>query len=284
MKATKKIAALALAATAMLGATGCQSVEDAVTDAATNAAQSAAESMISKGKNAAGEALGAGKSKGEDDPGSGSSNGASFDSTGYKGDDAATVLASLDTYDGSKASGYSGKRKALFGDWMDLDGNGCDSREDTLLTHMQDVKNLDGNKCKIAAGHMVDPYSGKTLQVTFGPSNYGVKDIQIDHIVSLSNAWDSGAHTWQGDDLRYQIANDPLNLIPTDGALNQDKSDKSFDEWQAPADSGNCLIAAHQIAVKQKYDLAVTESEREALGEAVQSCEITHLPTGAPQW
>ena len=280
MKTLKKITAGITLTLAAMTATGCQTIQSTVESTATEAASSATDALLDEGKAKIDSMLDKGKDALSEAVGGASSSDASFDGSSYTGMDAMEALNALDTYNGAKAAGYSGEREALFGSWMDFDKDGCDTRDETLIAAMPDAEV--NAKCRVLSGTMVDPYTGKTISAT--TADEVSKNIQIDHIVALSNAWDSGAHAWASPDMRYQIANDPLNLAPTASKVNQDKSDDSFDEWQAPSDSGNCLIAAHQIAVKSKYDLAVTNAERAALSDAVSTCGITNLPVGAPAW
>ncbi len=159
--------------------------------------------------------------------------------------------------------------RAEFGErWADTDRNGCDTRNDILARDLDNVR-LRSDGCLVDSGRLVDPYTGAAIDFSRGPVSS--EEVQIDHVVSLSNAWRSGAYQW---DLvkREEFANDPLNLLAVDGQANMDKGSLAADEWLPPEASYHCEFVARQITVKSKWGLAVTESEREALAEVLLDC------------
>jgi hypothetical protein len=100
----------------------------------------------------------------------------------------------------------------------------------------------------------------------------GNRKIEIDHVVSLHDAWNAGAHDWKSAK-RQKFANDFMNLEAIDTESNGDKSDHAFDEWR-PADPEDvCWFAARQVTIKKRYRLAVTTSERETLIGELQLCD-----------
>ena len=117
--------------------------------------------------------------------------------------------------------------RANFGaTWFDVDHNGCDTRNDILKRDL--TFKLFSTKCIVTAGILKDVYSGKTIVFKRGTTTSS--KVQIDHIVPLANAWQTGAKQLsQGQ--RTAFANDPLNLQAVDGVLNQQKSDKDASQW-----------------------------------------------------
>jgi hypothetical protein len=102
--------------------------------------------------------------------------------------------------------------------------------------------------------------------------------VQIDHVVALSNAWQTGAQ--QLDTVaRERFANDPLNLMATEGAVNQSKGDGDAATWLPPARGFRCAYVARQVAVKVKYRLWVTTAERDAIARVLSACPGQELPT-----
>ena len=95
--------------------------------------------------------------------------------------------------------------------------------------------------------------------------------MQIDHVVALSNAWQTGAQNLSAD-ARYALATDPLNLVAAGSAANQDKSDGDASEWLPPNRAFQCEYVARQIAVKYKYHLWVTEPEHAAMITVLTDC------------
>lgn len=171
-----------------------------------------------------------------------------------------------------KAKSYNPTyKRSAFGDpWEDIDKNGCDTRNDILHRDLfQQVTSFEKGPCIIVSGKLLDPYTNKTINFTRGSSTSIL--VQIDHVVSLSNAWQTGAYKLS-ETQRTELANDPQNLVTTSGKVNQLKSDKDASSWEPENQSFQCSYAALTIAVKKKYKLWVTKSEKTALSKLLQSC------------
>ena len=185
-------------------------------------------------------------------------------------DDALTVLNSLSVKGRAAKTGYT---RAQFTHWSDLDRNGCDARNDTLKRDLTEVIYKAGTRdCKVISGLLLDPYSGKVITFSSTKSN-----IDIDHVVALSNAWQTGA-AYFDKTKRQQIANDPLNLLAVDFSLNRQKGDGDAATWLPPLKSYRCDYVARQIAVKAKYGLWVTQPEKSAIIKLLEKCEGQKLP------
>ncbi|MGQ1797423.1 excalibur calcium-binding domain-containing protein [Kocuria oceani] len=168
-------------------------------------------------------------------------------------------------------------REGLFGGWIDADGDCEDTRQEILNRDLDDVVSADG--CTVDSGVLdPDPYTATTIDFVRGPATSS--DVQIDHVVSLGNAWITGARNLSADE-RVELANDPLNLLAVDGPTNQAKSDKAADAWLPPNVDFRCEFVAIQIAVKAKYELWVTAPEKTAMTEVLAGCAGQELPTGA---
>lgn len=149
--------------------------------------------------------------------------------------------------------------------WKDVDHNGCDTRNDILNRDLT-VKEM-RNSCVITAGQLADPYSGKRI-------DFRKKDaskVQIDHVVALENAWQSGAYNLTQED-REALANDPDNLLAVNGHDNMAKGSKSADQWMPPNNAYACTYASKQVQIKNRYALTVTSSEKQALADALATC------------
>jgi hypothetical protein len=185
-------------------------------------------------------------------------------------DDALTVLNSLSVKGRAAKTGYT---RAQFTHWSDLDRNGCDARNDTLKRDLTEVIYKAGTRdCKVISGLLLDPYSGKVI--TFSSTK---STIDIDHVVALSNAWQTGA-AYFDKTKRQQIANDPLNLLAVNFSLNRQKGDGDAATWLPPLKSYRCEYVARQIAVKAKYLLWVTAAEKDAKTKILEKCEGQKLP------
>ena len=167
----------------------------------------------------------------------------------------------------------TGYDRSSFSHWRDPDRNGCDARNDILR---RDLTNLliksDSNGCKVLGGVLADPYSGKNIDFVFGASL-----IDIDHVVALSNAWQTGAFQFTSE-IRLQFANDPLNLLAVSASLNRQKGDGDAATWLPPTKSYRCQYVARQIAVKKKYGLWITKPEKVAMSTLLAKCPKEEIP------
>ena len=101
--------------------------------------------------------------------------------------------------------------------------------------------------------------------------------IDIDHVVALSNAWQTGAFGLSVE-VRTALANDPLNLLAVDAKLNRQKGDGDAATWLPPLKSYRCEYVARQIAVKAKYKLWVTSPEKNQMVSILSKCPDQVLP------
>lgn len=150
--------------------------------------------------------------------------------------------------------------------WKDVDHNGCDTRNDILARDLRDISGR-RNACVITAGHLPDPYSGTWIDF----SKKDASKVQIDHVVALENAWQSGAYNLSKED-REALANDPDNLLAVNGHDNMAKGSKSADQWMPPNSAYACTYASKQVQIKNRYALTVTTPEKQALADALATC------------
>ena len=158
-------------------------------------------------------------------------------------------------------------RKAFYDNWGQT-ASGCNTREAILARDLKDTKYKAGS-CKVESGTLEDPYTGKTIQFTRGQDTSSA--VQIDHVVALSNAWATGAYALS-ESTRYDISQDPLNLLAVDGPANQEKSDQAADTWLPSNEAFRCQYVARQISVKYKYTLWVTPAEKLAMQKVLANC------------
>lgn len=170
-------------------------------------------------------------------------------------------------------TGYS--REQFGAAWEDTDGDGCDQRNDVLnrdLTH----KVVDG--CLVLSGTLHDPYTGRTIHFRRGETTS--EAVQIDHVVSESDAWQTGAQQWSAAK-RLRFATDTLNLYAVDGPTNESKGDGDTATWLPANKTFRCTYVAHQVAIKKKYGLWVTSAERAAMEQVLSRCPGMKLPRRA---
>lgn len=149
--------------------------------------------------------------------------------------------------------------------WKDVDHNGCDTRNDILARDLI-VRGM-RNSCVVTAGQLADPYSGTWIDF----SKKEASKVQIDHVVALENAWQSGAYNLTQED-REALANDPDNLLAVNGHDNMAKGSKSADQWMPPNADYACTYASKQVQIKSRYALTVTTPEKQALADALATC------------
>ena len=181
---------------------------------------------------------------------------------------ASSVLASLAVKGRAPKTGYT--REQFGQTWADVDRNGCDTRNDMLKRDLTEiVYKVKTRNCVVLSGILLDRYSGETINFVRG--NVSSMEVQIDHVVALSNAWQTGAFKLTLVQ-RTALANDPMNLFAVKGRLNSQKGDGDAATWLPPLKSFRCAYVAQQIAVKAKYSLWVTSPEKEAMGRILSAC------------
>lgn len=182
---------------------------------------------------------------------------------------ATTVLEQLAVKGRAPKTGYT---RTQFGDGWQL-VSGCDTRN--IILHRDLVDTVIDDKCKVVSGTLNDPYTGTIIQFTRGANTSSL--VQIDHVVALSNAWQTGAQALTAEQ-RIALANDPLELLAVDGDANQKKGDGDAATWLPANKAFRCQYVARQIAVKQKYTLWVTPAEKIAMQRVIQACPTQALP------
>ncbi len=175
---------------------------------------------------------------------------------------------------------HTGYSRDQFGSgWATVDG--CDTRNRILQRDLSDVALDTNDNCTVLTGSLkTDPYTGKMIPFIRGPGTSTA--VQIDHVVALSDAWQTGAQNLTPE-VRKDLANDPLELLAVDGPANQAKSDGDASEWLPPQKNYRCRYVARQIAVKLKYMLWVTQPEYNAMKQTLAMCPNQALPIeGSP--
>jgi hypothetical protein len=189
---------------------------------------------------------------------------------------ALAVLETLPVKGRAPKTGYS--RGAFGQSWADVDRNGCDTRNDILKRDMTSIVYKPKTRnCVVLSGTLIDRYSGETINFVRG--DVSSMEVQIDHVVALSNSWQTGAFKLSIAQ-RTALANDPLNLFAVKGRLNLQKSDGDAATWVPPMKSFRCAYVAQQIAVKAKYSLWVVAPEKAAMLAILAQCPTQQVPVG----
>jgi hypothetical protein len=188
---------------------------------------------------------------------------------------AVEVLVTLAVKGRAPKTGYA---RSEFGQtWADVDRNGCDTRNDMLKRDLTEIVYKEKTRnCVVLSGILQDRYSGETINFVRG--NITSMEVQIDHVVALSNSWQTGAFKLTLAQ-RTALANDPMNLFAVKGRLNSQKGDGDAATWLPPLKKFRCAYVAQQIAVKAKYSLWVTAPEKDAMTRILTACPKQTLPS-----
>lgn len=205
--------------------------------------------------------------------------------TGSWGSDPAVWQAGLDatnTIATAKARPGGYDRERYFGGWA---SNGCGSAttRDTILA--RDLKGAVKNpRCQVTSGTLSDPYTGRTIRFRRGRNTSSA--VQIDHVVALLDAWESGARDWD-QAKRVEYANSPDVLLASDGPANMAKGsglDVNGTALYRPQDSGapdvwmpdnkayRCDYMAKRATIKSKWGLTMTPREKQQTVSVLSQC------------
>jgi hypothetical protein len=175
----------------------------------------------------------------------------------------AAQLAGLPIKGRAPMTGYS---RARFGPaWPRLQG--CDARNLVLHRDLTTTVLRTGG-CVVVTGVLLSPYTRGVIHFVRGPQS---AQVQIDHVVALGDAWQTGAQGWTPTK-RETFANDPLELLAVDGPSNEAKGDSDAASWLPPNKGFRCAYAGIQVRVKAKYALWVTQAEHDALARLIAQC------------
>jgi hypothetical protein len=156
-------------------------------------------------------------------------------------------------------TGYS---RDKFPTWITISGT-CNTREWILKRDGTNV--VTDSSCAATSGSWYSPYDGATWTAA--------SDLDIDHLVPLAEAWDSGASKWTTAQ-RQAFANDvtrPQLLAVTDN-VNQSKGDQDPATWMPSLTSYRCTYVRAWVQVKYYYDLSIDSTEKSALQSYLAGC------------
>ncbi|WP_030256071.1 HNH endonuclease family protein [Streptomyces violens] len=172
---------------------------------------------------------------------------------------ARSYLASLSVGAEHSRDGYS---RDLFPHWITISG-ACNTRETVLKRDGTNV--VTDSSCAATSGSWYSPYDGATWSAA--------SDVDIDHLVPLAEAWDSGAYAWTTAK-RQNFANDltrPQLLAVTDN-VNQSKGDQDPATWWPSRTTYKCTYARAWVQVKYSYGMSVDSAEKSALSSVLNGC------------
>ncbi|WP_329182279.1 HNH endonuclease family protein (plasmid) [Streptomyces decoyicus] len=168
------------------------------------------------------------------------------------------------------AESRDGYERTKFKHWIDEDKNGCNTRNEVLLAEAVTQPTV-GAGCKITGGTWRSYYDDTTVQ---GPSG-----LDIDHMVPLAEAWDSGASQWTAA-RRQAYANDlgaERSLVAVTAKSNRSKADQDPAQWMPPAIDAQCTYLSDWVSTKLRWSLTVDRAERDTLRQLAAGCESTDV-------
>lgn len=172
---------------------------------------------------------------------------------------ARTYLGQLAVKPEGSSTGYS---RDKFPHWITQSG-ACNTREVVLKRDGTSV--VQDSSCAAVSGSWYSPYDGATWTAA--------ADLDIDHVVPLSEAWRSGASSWTTAS-RQAFANDltrPQLIAVTDN-VNQAKGDKDPAEWLPSRTDYRCMYSRMWVHVKYYWKLSVDSAEKSALQSILNGC------------
>ncbi|AXE90028.1 hypothetical protein C1703_33875 [Streptomyces sp. Go-475] len=132
-----------------------------------------------------------------------------------------------------------------------------------------------GPRCRLTGGSWWSYYDQTTVTSTSG--------LDIDHMVPLAEAWDSGASAWTAR-RREAYANDQgqeTSLVAVTSSSNRSKADRDPAQWMPPATDVHCRYTAEWIATKLRWNLTADATEHASLNDLAASCPdqtVTYTP------
>jgi len=183
--------------------------------------------------------------------------------------DTATYKSTADAIKVLKVAPESrtGYVRTKFTHWVNSDGNklGCDARKAAIIRDAQ-VKPTVGKACALEGGKWTSVYDNVVVDKA--------GSLDVDHMVPLAEAWDSGASAWTPEK-RKMYANDlsdPRHLISVTAASNRSKSDQDPADWMPTNTAYTCTYIANWVSIKVRWALTVDDKELKALSGYAAKC------------
>lgn len=172
----------------------------------------------------------------------------------------------------AEESNSAAYKRELFKHWIDQDKDTCDTREEVLLQESISAAKR-GSGCKILKGKWLSQYDKKSFTTPTG--------IDIDHMVPLKEAWESGAFGWTAAQ-RQAFANDlgfQGSLIAVSASTNRSKGDKDPAAWLPKNSAFTCTYVVTWLQVKYRWSLTVDSKEKSSIEKVLEKCPTSKLFT-----
>ena len=157
-------------------------------------------------------------------------------------------------------------RARQYGGWIDADRDCMNTRHEVLAEESLVPPVLSANGCKVIGGLWYGLFTGRTFT--------DPRQLDIDHLVPLAEAHQSGAHAWDRQ-TRREYANDldnPGHLIAVHAGTNRAKGAKDPAEWLPPNESFHCAYVLAWVGVKRAWGLTADRAEAAAIARVLEGC------------
>ena len=155
-----------------------------------------------------------------------------------------------------------------FAGWIDSDGDCVNTRHEILQSEAASFS-MNAEGCAVASGEWFDPYTNRTFT--------DPRDLDVDHVVALADAWVSGAWAW-ADELLDRFANDFGNLNAIAAGENRSKSARGPAEYSPSAPAATCDYLVQYATVKIRWELAITPHDFDVVATGLAGCEPGGMP------
>ncbi|MFF8775463.1 HNH endonuclease family protein [Kitasatospora sp. NPDC015120] len=158
----------------------------------------------------------------------------------------------------------TGYVRTAFRHWIDADKDGCNARKEVILREAVEAPQISPG-CSLTGGAWYSIYDGVVVT--------DASALDVDHVVPLAEAWDSGASAWSAAE-RQAYANDldePRDLVAVTARSNRSKSDKDIAEWR-PIEEETCDYLTRWTVSKTRWRQSVDTKEKTVLRDLGATC------------
>ena len=155
-----------------------------------------------------------------------------------------------------------------FAAWLDADRDCVNTRHEILQSEAVDYS-MNARGCAVEAGEWFDPYTDRTYA--------DPRDLDVDHVVALADAWVSGAWAW-ADEVLDRFSNDLGNLNAIAAGENRSKSASGPADYSPSAPGARCDYLVQYATVKIRWGLEITPRDFAVVEAGLEGCEVGGVP------
>ena len=185
---------------------------------------------------------------------------------------AAQLIEQLQPLVAERNSSIPDYDRDYFAGWLDTDRDCVNTRHEILQAEAVGFS-MNAEGCAVDSGEWFDPYTNRTFT--------DPRDLDVDHVVALADAWVSGAWEW-ADELLDRFSNDLGNLNAIAAGENRSKSAKGPAEYNPTAPAARCDYLVQYATVKIRWELSITPQDFDVLATGLTGCEVGIIPDASP--